>query len=67
MGKKVKMSLVGLDGNAFSLIGAFIKAARKQGYTSEEINAVIDKCIAGKYDHLLCTLMDNIESANSEE
>ncbi len=56
--KKVKLELVGLDGNAFSLMGAFQSAARKEKWTKEEIKFVIDECMSGDYDHLLCTLMD---------
>ena len=65
--KKVKMDLVGLDGNAFALMGAFGAAARRQGWTSEEINAVITECTSGDYDHLLATLMDNTESPEDVE
>ena len=36
MVKKVKMQLVGLDGNAFSLMGAFQREARRQGWTQAE-------------------------------
>ena len=64
MPNKVKLTLVGLDGNAFSLMGAFQQAARKQGWSKAEIDAVIEKCISGDYDHLLGTLMDNTESAD---
>jgi hypothetical protein len=53
----VKLDLVGLDGNAFSLMGAFRSAARRQGRTQEEIKAVLDDCMSGDYDHLLCVLM----------
>ena len=59
---KVKMQLVGLDGNAFSLMGAFKSAARKQGWDRTAIDAVIEECMTGDYNHLLCTLMDNIDS-----
>jgi len=31
MNKKVKLTLVGIDGNAYSIMGAFQKAARRQG------------------------------------
>jgi hypothetical protein len=55
----VKLDLVGLDGNAFSLMGAFSKAARRQKTSSEEINAVIKECMSGDYDNLLCVLMNN--------
>lgn len=61
-GKKVKLKLVGLNGNAFALMGAFQRAAKDQGWTKEEISKVIDECTKGDYDHLLCTLMENTES-----
>ena len=60
--KKVKLELVGLDGNAFALMGAFQKAARRQGWTPEEITKVLDDARSGDYNHLLCVLMDNTES-----
>ena len=60
--KKVKLDLVGLDGNAFVLMGAFKKQARKEGWTSDEVTAVMNECMSGDYDHLLCTLMDHCDS-----
>ena len=59
--KKVRLQLVGLDGNAFVLMGAFQNAARKQGWTPEEISVVLDECKSGDYDHLIVTLMENCE------
>lgn len=55
--KKVVMELVGLDGNAFVLMGEFSKRARKQGWTKEEIDYVLNKCMSGDYNNLLRTLM----------
>jgi len=55
--KKVKLNLVGLDGNAFSLMGAFQKQARRENWTKEEIDTVINECMSGDYDHLLQTLI----------
>ena len=63
---KVRMSLVGLDGNAFSLLGAFASAARRQGWTREEIAEVRADAMAGDYDHLLCVLMDHCEEDADE-
>jgi hypothetical protein len=54
--KSVKLKLVGLDGNAFVLLGAFQQAARRQGWTADEIKKVLDECMTNDYDHLLCTL-----------
>ena len=59
--KKVKLDLDVLDGNAYSLIGAFSKAARRQGWTPDEIKVVMDECMSGDYDHLLQTLMAHTE------
>jgi hypothetical protein len=63
----VKLDLVGLDGNAFSLMGAFRKAARQQGWNNEEIVAVTNECMSGDYDHLLRTLMEHCESPDDED
>lgn len=56
--KKVNLRLVGLDGNAFALLGAFQNQARKEGWTKEEITEVIDEATSGDYNNLLCTLME---------
>lgn len=64
MPKKVKLTLVGLDGNAFMLMGAFTRAARQQGWGKVEINAVMEKAQSGDYDQLLVTLMENCEDAD---
>lgn len=55
--KKVSLNLVGLDGNAFALMGAFQSRARKEGWDQDEISYVIEKCMSGDYDNLLCVLM----------
>jgi hypothetical protein len=67
MPNKVKMTLIGVDGNAFFLMGAFSREARKQGWTDDEITAVTDECMKGDYDHLLRTLMDNIDDCGDED
>ena len=59
--KKVNLTLEGLDGNAFALMGAFRKQAKKENWTKEEINEVLDVCMAGDYNHLLSTLMNHCE------
>ncbi len=59
--RRVKLRLVGLDGNAFALMGAFQRQAKKEKWTTEEIDAVLDDCRSGNYDHLLCVLMDHCE------
>lgn len=61
MFKKVKLDLVGLDGNAFVLMGTFSKQAKKEGWSKEEIEAVTNKCMEGDYNHLLATLMEHCD------
>ena len=65
--KLVEIKLVGLDGNAFNLIGQWQRAARKQGIPKTEIDAVIKACTEGDYDRLLCVLMDNSTDENKED
>jgi hypothetical protein len=57
--RKVVMNLVGLDGNAFALMGAFSLSARRQGWSIDEIKSVTDECTSGDYDNLLHVLMKN--------
>ena len=54
--KTINLNLVGLDGNAFSLMGAFQKQAKKENWTPEEIEAVMSEAMDGDYNHLLNTL-----------
>ena len=67
MPAKVKLELVGQDGNAFALMGAFERAARQQGWEKNEIDAVLQECMKGDYSHLLVTLMKNTESPEGDE
>jgi hypothetical protein len=60
--KKINLELVGLDGNAFSLMGAFKRQARREKWTDEEIKFVLDECMKGDYDHLLTTLLNYCQS-----
>ncbi len=42
--KKISLNLIGLDGNAFNLMGSFSRQARKEGWSEDEISYVIEKC-----------------------
>jgi hypothetical protein len=65
--KKVKMNLVGLDGNAFSLMGAFSRNAKQQGWTKDEIDVVLKICMSGDYENLISTLVEYTEEVGEEE
>jgi len=60
---KVRMSLEGLDGNAFSLLGTFTENAKRQGWSPEAIEAVRQEAMAGDYVHLLQTLDNHIDDS----
>lgn len=64
--KKVNLNLIGLDGNAFALMGAFRAQARKEKWTDKEISDVLNECRAGDYNHLLCTLSNVCEPEMEE-
>lgn len=63
---KVKMRLVGLDGNAFSIMGAFQSEARKQGWDKESITEVLNRAMSGDYNHLLRTIVEVTEDCSED-
>lgn len=65
--KTITLELVGLDGNAFSLMGAFQRQAHREGWTKPEIDAVLNDCMSGDYDHLLSVLMKHCTSPDNED
>jgi hypothetical protein len=63
--KKTKLRLVGLNGNAFSLMGAFQHQAREEGWSHAEIDAVLKEAMSGDYDHLVATLAAHCDRGGS--
>ncbi len=59
--KKVKLDLIGLDSNAYALLAAFNRAAKRQGWTLEEIKAVLDEAKSSDHDHLVFVLSSHCE------
>lgn len=57
--KKVKLKLVGVDGNAFAIMGAFQQQAKREGWTDDEIKAVLDDAKSADYSHLVSTIADH--------
>lgn len=60
--KKVLINLVGLS-NGIILSNAFYNAARKQGWTKEEIDKVLSESKRYDYDYMLKTLVSHCENA----
>lgn len=52
-------SPVGVDGNAFALMGTWKKAARRCGWTEDEMTQVLNEARGGDYNHLIMTLLNN--------
>ena len=65
--KRIKLQLVGLDGNAFALMGAFQRQARREKWTAEEIDAVLEDARSGDYNHLLGVLIEHCEDSLGED
>lgn len=59
--KKVNLCLDGLDGNAFSIMGAFRRQALREGWTTEEVDTVLKEAQKSDYNHLLATILDYCE------
>lgn len=53
----LKLDLLGLDSNAFSIMGAFRVQAKREGWSQSEIDEVLEEARRSNYDHLLATIM----------
>ena len=62
-----KYSLIGVNGNAFSVMGYVTKAMKKEGKDLFEINAFRNKVLDGNYSNLLSASQDMIDKLNGEE
>jgi hypothetical protein len=56
--------LVGIDGNAFNVMGYVKRAMKETGYSYDEISAYQQKCMSNDYDHLLSESIGIIENCN---
>ena len=65
--KKVKLTLVGLDGNAFYLLGIFKNTAKKQGFSKKFIDEILTNATSSDYNNLLCVLSDACEDEDEDE
>lgn len=67
MKNRVIMELIGQDGNAFSILGRFQGAARKAGWTPEEIKEVMDEAQSGDYNKLLYVIMQYVDEPEDDD
>jgi hypothetical protein len=57
----IEVSLVGIDGNAFSVMGAVTRAMKLAKVSREEQDEYVRQATAGDYNHLLLTTMEWVE------
>lgn len=64
---KIPFRLVGEDGNSFSILGRFSKAAKRSGWYQSEINEITSRAISGGYDNLLNTIIEVTEEPDVQD
>lgn len=61
---KEKYTLVGVDGNAFAIMGYVTHAMKVEGFTKEERDEYLEDAKSRDYNHLLCVSVDYIDRVN---
>ena len=64
--KTVNLDLVGVNGNAFAIMGVFIRQAKREGWTQEEIDTVLTEAKSGDYNYLLATISNHCEALEDD-
>ena len=67
--KTVNLDLTTIDSNIFAIMGAFSRQARREKWTQQEIDAVLEEAKSGDYDHAIATISDYCDpedDSNSE-
>lgn len=57
-------TLVGVNGNAFSVMGYVSNAMRECKFTRQEIDEYRKKAMSGNYDNLIAVSLDYIDKCN---
>lgn len=60
-----KYTLVGINGNAFSVMGYVVASMKKEGRDEKEIEIYKKEAMSSDYDNLLCVSLDVIDSLNT--
>jgi hypothetical protein len=59
--KTVNLSLVGVDGNAYAILATFTRQAKKENWSQQEIELVMEEAQSKDYDHLLNTILNHCQ------
>lgn len=62
---KRKFTLVGVDGNAFSVMGYVSQAMEICGKNAQEIKAYENDAMSADYNHLIAVSVDMLETLNA--
>ena len=65
--KSVNLNLVGVNENAFMIKEVFQRQAKKEGWTLEEIEQVMDEAKSRDYNYLLATIENHCEPKKEKE
>ena len=65
--KTVNLELVGVNGNAFMIMGVFQRQAKREGWKQTEIDAVLTEAKSNDYNHLLATISNHCEVKEPEQ
>jgi hypothetical protein len=62
--ERLPYSLIGIDGNAISIIGYVKRAMRENGYSNEALQTYQEEALSGNYDELLALSVAAIDKIN---
>ena len=65
--KTVNLDLVGVNGNAYVIMGTFKRQALREKWSKEEIDAVLTEAKSSDYDHLLATIVNHCEVIDEDD
>lgn len=58
---KAEGTLIGVDGNAFAILGYTDRQLMRAGWPREDIKQVMDTAMSGDYDNVIATCMSVLE------
>ena len=61
----MKYDLVGVDGNAYCVMGYTARALKREGL-NDQVDKMYDEATSGDYNNLLCVCMKYIDMANDK-
>lgn len=66
MEEEEKYTLIGVDGNAYCVMGYVQHAMKSEGFSKEEIDAYLADAMSSNYAHLLSVSVDMVDKCNEK-